>query len=42
LPKGVSEEKLNSKVIPGVWIDVSWLWQQELPAPLQCLREVFG
>jgi Uma2 family endonuclease len=36
LPSG----RLESKVLPGFWIEVSWLWQEELPPTLRCLREI--
>ena len=32
--------RLESKVLPGFWIEVSWLWQEELPSTLRCLREI--
>jgi len=34
--------RLTSRVIPGFWIDVSWLWQEPLPSTLACLREIFA
>jgi Uma2 family endonuclease len=34
--------RIESKVIPGFWIDASWLWQDELPDELDCLREILG
>ncbi len=36
------EGRLESKVLPGFWIDVGWLWQDELPDELDCLREILG
>ncbi len=33
---------LTSAVVPGFWIDVAWLWQEPLPAPLSCLRQILG
>lgn len=36
----LSSGRLDSKVIPGFWIEVSWLWQEELPPTLKCLREM--
>jgi Uma2 family endonuclease len=38
LPAG----RLTSTVLPGFWIEVSWLWQQKLPSTVQCLRQVLG
>jgi Uma2 family endonuclease len=34
--------RLESTVVPGFWIDVSWLWQGELPSTLSCLRQLLG
>lgn len=36
----VSAGRLESKVLPGFWIDVSWLWQEPLPSVMDCLREI--
>lgn len=36
----LSSGRLESKVFPGFWIEVSWLWQEELPSTLRCLREI--
>ena len=36
----LSSGRLSSSVIPGFWIDVSWLWQGKLPSTLECLRNV--
>jgi Uma2 family endonuclease len=33
---------LNSIVLPGFWIEVAWLWQEQLPRTVQCLREILG
>ena len=33
---------LHSAVLPGFWIDVSWLWQDPLPATLSCVRQILG
>jgi Uma2 family endonuclease len=38
----LSSGRLESRVVPGFWIEVAWLWQPELPAPLKCLREMLG
>jgi len=27
-------------VLPGFWLDVDWLWQDPLPASLDCLRQI--
>jgi len=29
--------RLESRVLPGFWVEVSWLWQEELPPALACL-----
>ena len=34
--------RLDSQVLPGFWIDVSWLWRDELPSTVVCLREILG
>ncbi len=34
--------RLQSTVVAGFWIEVSWLWQAELPPTLKCLREIMG
>jgi Uma2 family endonuclease len=33
---------LHSVVLPGFWIDVAWLWQEPLPGPLSCLRQILA
>jgi hypothetical protein len=33
---------LASAVVPGFWIEVAWLWQDPLPAPLSCLRRILA
>lgn len=38
IPKG----RLSSQVVVGFWIDVDWLWRDELPAPLECLRKILA
>jgi Uma2 family endonuclease len=34
--------RLDSRVLPGFWIEVSWLWRDELPSTLGCLREILS
>jgi Uma2 family endonuclease len=34
--------RLASVVVPGFWIEVAWLWQEPLPPPLACLRQILG
>jgi len=38
----LSSGRLESKTIPGFWIQVEWLWQDELPSTLSCLRQILG
>lgn len=38
----VSKGKVYSRVLPGFWIEVSWLWQRKLPKKLDCLRMILG
>lgn len=32
----------HSRVLPGFWLDVAWLWQDPLPTPVRVLLEVAG
>jgi Uma2 family endonuclease len=34
--------RLVSRVMAGFWIDPAWLWQEELPDPLQLLHEILA
>lgn len=34
--------RLTSRVVPGCWIDIGWLWRDPLPSTLVCLREILG
>jgi Uma2 family endonuclease len=38
----IAEGRQASVVIPGFWIEVSWLWRETLPSTMGCLREVLG
>ena len=38
----LSSGRLESRVIPGFWIQVEWLWQDELPSTFSCLQEILG
>jgi len=38
----LSSGRLESKTIPGFWIQVEWLWQDQLPSTLSCLRQILG
>ncbi|TDA70264.1 MAG: hypothetical protein D9V47_02110 [Clostridia bacterium] len=37
-----TEGHLASHSLPGFWLEVSWLWQDPLPAALLCLRQILG
>jgi len=37
-----STGRLTSKVVPGFWIDVSWLWQENLPSTFTCLQQILA
>jgi Uma2 family endonuclease len=34
----LSSGRLSSAVVPGFFIEVSWLWEENLPSTLACLR----
>ncbi len=36
------EGRLTSRVLPGFWLDVAWLWQEPLPPTLACLKQILG
>ncbi|MGD2115119.1 MAG: Uma2 family endonuclease [Acidobacteriota bacterium] len=38
----VASGRLESTVVPGFWIDASWLWRDDLPSTLACLRQILG
>ncbi len=40
--RSLAAGRVDSRVLPGFWIDVSWLWPDELPSTLACLREIIG
>lgn len=33
---------LKSQVLKGFWLQVDWLWQEELPDPSECLRKILA
>ena len=37
-----SSGRVESTVVPGFWIEASWLWQEELPSTMACLRDILG
>jgi Uma2 family endonuclease len=34
--------QLDTTVLPGFWLDVSWLWQEPLPSALGCLHGILS
>ena len=38
----LSSGRLESKVVPGFWIELDWLWQRPLPSTWGCLQELIG
>ena len=42
LAKIGSEGKFDSKILPGFWIKIEWLWQEPLPSALRILGEIAG
>lgn len=39
----VTEEGIyRSRVLPGFWLKLEWLWRRPLPAPLQTFAEIVG
>jgi Uma2 family endonuclease len=34
--------RIESRVVPGFWIEVDWLWQEPLPSTFACLRAILG
>ncbi len=46
-PSGYTSRKLTagrleSTVLPGFWVDVSWFWREDLPSTVACLRGLLG
>jgi Uma2 family endonuclease len=40
--EAIASGKLRSTVVPDFWIDASWLWQENLPSTIACLRKILG
>lgn len=38
----IASGRLESQVVPGFWIEVGWLWQEDLPSTMVCLRQILG
>ena len=34
------EGRWSSRILPGFWIDVGWLWTDPLPKPLGCFQRI--
>jgi len=34
--------RLASRVVPGFWLDVGWLWREPLPPTLACLKQILA
>jgi hypothetical protein len=34
--------KYSSRMIPGFWLQVEWLWQDPLPSVIKVLAEIVG
>jgi Uma2 family endonuclease len=34
--------RLESRILPGFWIQVEWLWQEDLPSTYSCLQKILG
>jgi len=42
LARTISEGRLESSLFPGFWIDVEWLWRDDLPPPHACIARMRG
>src|SRR5947199_7012684 len=40
--KELSSGRLDSQVVSGFWIEISWLWQVKLPSTVRCAREILS
>ena len=38
----LSAGRLESELVHGFWIEVAWLWREDLPSTYTCLREILG
>jgi hypothetical protein len=36
------DDVYHSTILPGFWLDVNWLWQDELPDPIRTLAQIIG
>ena len=37
-----AEGVFHSQVVSGFWLNVEWLWQEELPDPLEAVTQILG
>lgn len=37
-----TEHRYHSRVLPGFWLNVDWLWQSPLPHPVEVLGKIAG
>ncbi len=37
-----AEGIFHSQVVSGFWLNVNWLWQEELPDPLEAVTQIIG
>jgi Uma2 family endonuclease len=42
VPRLAVDERVESVVVKGFWIEARWLWQEPLPSTLRCLRQILG
>ena len=38
--ESMTSGRFNSRVLPGLSLDVGWIWAEELPEPLACLKSL--
>jgi Uma2 family endonuclease len=38
----ISKGRIVSSVLPGFWMEASWLWQEPLPNEMKCLQQILG
>jgi Uma2 family endonuclease len=41
-PQSILNGKFESQVLPGFWIELSWLFGESLPDPQECLKSILG
>jgi Uma2 family endonuclease len=40
--RSVTAGRVESRVLPGFWVEASWFWREPLPSTIVCLREILG